>query len=306
MLIFLIVLFSVLFILFIILFIITVHNFNFIFAKQKEHKRFTRDNPYDKNVAFLSDMKYWNKSLYEEKTLTSFDNKVMYAYMLKPKKESHNYVVFFHGFRGLFCEFSSLYHTFLEKGFNILCVNQRTAYKCKEKYCTMGYLEEKDGDKWIKEIIKEDEKANIILFGHSMGAHVVNLLSSHDYEKHVKGIISDAAYYDLKKEFYRISDISKIKFGKFFINCLLLYGRIFYGYKWTNCLKNLNESKYPILFIHGTIDNFVPIEELDVMYEACGSIKQKEIFEAAHCSSEAKDKTRFDKVIFDFIDKYNK
>ena len=67
----------------------------------------------------------------------------------------------------------------------------------------------------------------------------------------------------------------------------------------------MEKAKVPILFIHGSEDNFVKTEMVYQVYDACSSEKELLIVEGAgHGNSSNHDPELYFTTVFTFIDKF--
>ena len=68
----------------------------------------------------------------------------------------------------------------------------------------------------------------------------------------------------------------------------------------------MNESKNPILFIHGTDDPTVPFAMGEKLYDVCTTVEKDKLFVDgaihAYCYYDAKEE--YDKKVTEFLDKY--
>ena len=62
-----------------------------------------------------------------------------------------------------------------------------------------------------------------------------------------------------------------------------------------------------LLFINGSKDNMIPLEEIDTLYNALESDKEKIVFEGVgHAQCELEDFDKYAKVVTKFLKKYIK
>jgi fermentation-respiration switch protein FrsA (DUF1100 family) len=124
----------------------------------------------------------------------------------------------------------------------------------------------------------------------------------------VKAIIENCGFtsvYDVLKY------VSKTKYN---INALLFFFINFFfkiktglNFKKFDARKTLNNSLYPVLFIHGKSDSTVPYQMAIDLYNSCNN--HKEIFlveEAIHLTSRFIEQDKFDEVMLLFLNKYLK
>lgn len=230
------------------------------------------------------------------------------AYEFKQKKEAHVWVILVHGYR--INALMAVSPKFIyDKGWNVLCPDLRAHGKSEGKYIGMGWLDRKDILMWIHKIIKADSKAEIVLYGGSMGGATVMMTAGEVLPKQVKCGISDSGFtsawdlaaYILKTNFHLpafptlnlASIISKVLVG--------------FSFKEASAVNQLKKSTLPMLFIHGTKDHSVPYEMLERVYEAAAGEKEKLVIEeAGHMMSYRLQPDLYWKRVFDFVEKYTK
>lgn len=244
----------------------------------------------------------------ERVSVTSFDNLKLVAHFMKANEKSHNYIIAMHGYHGHPDEMAHFAFHFMDKfNFNILVPNQRAHGRSEGKYTTMGVYEKLDVLSWIDYLIKRDEKANIMLFGISMGAATVTTTGGMELKKNVKAIIADCGYSSLVKEFkHEIKTVFHLPPFPF-LNFASLVSKLKLGFffKEGDSIKAVKNAKLPMLFIHGDKDTFVPFEMLDEIYSAAACEKEKCIIKnATHALSERENPAEYWKAVDSFTQKY--
>jgi len=193
----------------------------------------------------------------------------------------------------------------LEKGNNVLHVDQRAQGKSEGACVTMGIMERHDCISWIKYILQRfGTEKKIILVGVSMGAAAVLMAGGTKLPPNVIGIIADCGYnspVDIVKY-----EISKSKLLAAIVYPFVLFGgSIFGGFDLKeespeNALKN---CEVPVLFIHGEADKYVPCEMSIKNYEVCNSEKYiLTVPGAPHGMSYIVDYDAYNKAASSFLD----
>ena len=172
-------------------------------------------------------------------------------------------IFLFHGYRSSASrDFSCAVKMYLDFGFNILLVDQRSHGKSEGKLITFGVKESRDVISWLDYVNNRFSPQKIIISGMSMGATTVLLSLDYKMPQNVVGVIADSGFTSPVDIIKLVAKKSiKINAG-FFIPvlnfCCLLFGG-FSLYK-ANTLNSVKKSNLPILLIHGMADNFVPPE----------------------------------------------
>ena len=179
-----------------------------------------------------------------------------------PNGHSHKYAIIIHGYSNQKENFYDIVCKYHEKGFNVLAPDLRAHGKSEGKYIGMGWLDKEDIKLWINKIISIDDKAQIVLHGVSMGAATVMMTSGEPLPQNIKAVIEDCGYTSVKdifsselKKRFNLPSFPIINFAAFSI-----YMHAGYNIFTASCVDQIAKSSIPFLIIHGTADNFVPVD----------------------------------------------
>ena len=243
---------------------------------------------------------------YEEHYIKSFDGLKLYGRYLK-NGDSKKTVILFHGYRSRGeKDFSGSFKYYVDSGFNVLIVDQRAHGRSEGKLITFGVKESRDVISWLEFINKTyGTDKEIYLIGLSMGAATVKFSARFNMPDNVRGIIADCGFNSPEKIIRKVAK-QNFNINGFLlmpaINCLskLLGNFSVYEVSSEAALKNL---KIPILFIHGTADDFVPYYMSVSGFEAANEPKFLCTVEgASHGMSFMVDMPKVKKAFSDFIE----
>ena len=215
----------------------------------------------------------------EDLHVMSYDGKLLHAIYL-PKKDAKGTILLFHGYKSCWqIDFGLVLPYYYDTlGYSLLLVDQRAHGSSQGKYLTFGVRERLDVLSWATYMgQKLGQNAPLILGGLSMGATTVLLASCFDFPANVRCIIADCGFTspsDIAKSVLH-RDYPKLPV-KVFLPLCSAFTKIFAGFGLhdASTLDAVRESKYPILFIHGTCDKFVPCEMTKEAYAACKSPRE--------------------------------
>ena len=250
-----------------------IGNFFFNMAlKPKISKNYIRRNLIC-NIKFedIENDKKWINEFGEEINIISSDNLKLKGYKIKnPIKKSDIWVILLHGYMGCALELVGNAKKFINMGYNILLIDLRAHGKSEGKYIGMGWKDKDDLLLWINKLCTENKNCRIILYGVSMGAATVMMVSGENLKNNVKVIIEDCGYSSIKDEYESILKYYNPVISKFVMFSVNLVTKIKLGYsiKEASCIKQVQKSNIPILFIHGESDTFVPYNMLEKIYNA--------------------------------------
>lgn len=242
-------------------------------------------------------------------TQTNADGNKLKGYLLKADKPSDVYVFASHGYR---CwgkrEFRLMTKFYHDLGFNVCIVDHQAHGESEGKYIGFGSHESRDGMQWLR-FINDTFGSNIqiILHGVSMGCATVTLMSGNpDLPKNVKFTVADCGYTSPWAEFdYQLKNAhvpsSPLLDGANFFNKRIAK----YDFKKVDSVESVKHAQVPMLFIHGTKDDFVPTYMVNELYDACSSDKDILLVEGAgHAESYPTDSAAYEAKVRSFIDKY--
>ena len=194
-------------------------------------------------------------------------------------------------------------------GYNLLMPDQRAHGRSDSYTITMGAQERYDARAWAYwASVRSSGKVPIFLMGVSMGAATVLLASGLDLPDSVHGIIADCGYSSIR-------DICRTCLPKYLPHVPVgpgyavgkagakIFGR--FDPDTVDCRKAVAQSKVPILFIHGSADDFVPCSMSRENYDACASEKELLVIPGAtHAMSYYYDTPAYTKAVTDFLKKH--
>ncbi len=242
-----------------------------------------------------------------DKYIVSYDGLTLHGHFAENPDADGKYAIVCHGYTGNATNMNSYAKGIYSMGFSVLCPNARAHGKSEGELIGMGYLERRDIIAWINEIIKNYPRAQILLFGVSMGGATVLFTSGEaDLPSNVKAIVSDCAFSSVYDE---VGNVIK-RYASFLpsfpivdsgsVVCELKGG---YSFRDASCVEAVKRSSTPTLFIHGSKDTFVPFYMLDILYENAACEKEKLVVNGAgHGASRKTDPDLYWATVENFIE----
>lgn len=257
----------------------------------------------------------------ENVLIPTFDKTTLAAFLLVNKKVTNKWIVVLHGW--VQNRYSILYLAkhFYQAGYNVLVYDARNHGSNPDSSCTFGFQEAKDlffVIKYLKQKYSQED-LEFALIGNSMGAStILQSLTQYDLPAlGVKSAIFDCGYDDFT-HMVKVLSKTRVKHHWFWY----YYGLSYWFYlkdkfkiddikpiqKLQNCYKT------PILFIHGTKDQTVPISMTKKLYSEKikyePTIKNKKTSElliidnARHVESCLVNYSLYKKTTLKFVDKW--
>ena len=188
-------------------------------------------------------------------------------------------------------------------GHNALLIDHRASGLSDGHVITFGIKERDDCLRWIDFVIKQFGKdVEIILTGISMGAATVLMVSNENLPNNVKYILADCGYTSPKEIIYKVILDMKLP-PKLVFPIIKLSARIFGGFNidMYSAIESVKSTKLPIIFYHGTNDNFVPHYMSETLYNACISHKKLVLVDnAGHGLSYPVEKEKYISALVEF------
>ncbi len=241
--------------------------------------------------------------------ITSYDGENLVGHWFS-KPQSKRIIIAMHGWRSSwvkdFCGVSSFW---FDNNCSVLYAEQRGQNESGGDYMGFGMIERYDCYEWIKWVNDHNDSGlPIYLAGISMGASTVLMASGLQLPQNIHGIMADCGFTSAKaiwKHVMRnnmhmsysirsklIEDMCKKKLNITSEEC--------------TTLQALENNKIPVLFIHGTEDDFVPIEMTYDNYKACRAPKKLFVVPgASHGMSYVVDKDGYQEAVLEFWDDFD-
>ncbi|MCF1616415.1 alpha/beta hydrolase [Tetragenococcus koreensis] len=202
-------------------------------------------------------------------------------------------------------EYAKMYH---DMGYNVLVPDARGHGKSEGDYIGFGWHERKDYLQWIDQVLQiQGKDETITLYGLSMGAATVMMVSGEQLPANVVSIVEDCGYASVKEELtYQLKDLFDLPaFPMIPITSLVTKVRAGYFFGEADATQQLAKNELPIFFIHGKEDKFVPFSMLDEVYQATDAPKEKwAVPHATHADSYNQDPELYREKIKAFLKKY--
>ena len=267
------------------------------------NSRFKKKVERRQNNDFEND--FWDKNQFQDVNIISHDGLKLYAKYLN--KGGAKVVLLVHGYGGNYKDMAKYAQIFLNKGYDLLVVDNRAHGKSEGKIVGMSWEDRFDIQSWCEFLTKVNPCYKIVLFGQSMGASAVCNFAGEKNNYNVVGVIEDCGFDNAYKQILYLFNRTKIKL-KLFFKVFTFYSNKKNGYnlKEVDCLKQLKNTHIPLLIIHGSDDHFVPTEMAYNIYNSANEF-EREIYvakDARHTKSFEVDEKKYKNVIYNFLDKY--
>ena len=245
----------------------------------------------------------------EDIFLPSYDGLRLHGQLLQ-QPGAKGTILLFHGYRSSWIiDFSIVLPYYHSLGYNLLAVDERAHGQSEGVYITFGIHERRDAATWAQYAAMHfGPEHPLFLGGLSMGATTVLLASCFDFPANVRAIIADCGFtspYEIAKSVLR-RDYPKAPDSLLLPLCSLVT-RLFagFGLRDGSTIDAVRESRYPILFLHGTGDTFVPYEMTKRAFDACTAPKRLILVDGAeHGKSYVKEPDRVRQELKAFLDTY--
>ena len=247
----------------------------------------------------------------EQLFVESYDGKRLHAQLLRTENAAGT-ILLFHGYRSSWnVDFSASLLFYRSLGYNLLLVDQRAHQGSEGTFLTFGAKERYDVISWVTYLgQKLGQEHPLFLGGLSMGATTVLLASCFEFPANVRGVIADCGFTEAWEEMRHVlRGVGRWIPARFVLFWVGIATRLLagYGLREADTRLSVAESRYPILFIHGTGDDFVPYEMTKENFAACTAEKELILVEGAqHGCSYVRDRARIETALRTFLERHTK
>ena len=290
---------------------------NFALVRSQEHRDVSpasvvteenRSAISENRAAINAQKRAWLSMTRTEKTqITSEDGLPLVGQIYESREPGHKWLLGIHGYTGKKEDVENVASYFAQRGYNVLLPDMRAHGESGGTYIGMGWLDRKDVLQWIDAIVALDPEAEIILHGTSMGAATVMMAAGETLPANVRGIVEDCGYTSVWDIF--ADELSYLfglpTFPVLNVSSLVAQVRAGYGFREASALRQVQKATVPMLFIHGSEDNFVRTDMVYALYDACPTEKELLVVEGAgHGEAYAMDPELYFDTVFGFIERY--
>ena len=277
-----------------------------VFNSQKNHVKKEKAS-----TDIIEKIKEWleDEVGYSDVYISSDDGLKLHNYKIINKNVSKKWVIIVHGYTSKGFNMTSYAKNFYNMRYNIMIPDLRAHGESEGHYIGMGWDDRNDIINLIEYIIAEDGKAEIVLFGVSMGAATVMMVSGEKLPSNVKAVVEDCGYTSAWDQFaYQLKTLFNLpKFPMMNIVDIICKIRAGYFISDASAIKQVKKTSIPTLFIHGDSDSFVPFEMQEKLYDACSAEKEKVVIEGAtHARAAYTNPELYWLSVENFLDKYVK
>ena len=237
---------------------------------------------------------------HEQVEITAQDGTRLIGHWFCPKN-AKRIIVAMHGWRSSWSQdFGTIAPFWFENDCAVLFAEQRGQGNSGGDYMGFGLLERYDCYAWINWVNERtDAKLPIYLGGISMGATTVLMTGGLELPNNVKGIAADCGFTSPHAIWKHVVESNfRIPYGIYSRAAKDLCKRKIKESANYSTVDALQNCKVPVLFIHGTDDNFVPINMTYENYKAYQGEKKLFIVPGAeHGMSYIVDKNGYEDAV---------
>lgn len=236
--------------------------------------------------------------------IVSHDGTLLSGHWL-PCENAERVVIAMHGWRSSwYKDFGMIADFWKDSGCSVLYAEQRGQNNSAGDYMGFGLIERYDCLDWVQWVNERcGSRIPVYLGGVSMGATTVLMAAGLELPDNVHGIVADCGFTSPDAIWKHVAENNlHLSYGihKSMANSLCKK-KIQFGAKDYSTVDAVRNTSIPILFIHGTDDNFVPVEMSYENYVNCASPKRLYIVPGAdHGMSYFVDKAGYEAVVKDF------
>ncbi|MBQ8159421.1 MAG: alpha/beta hydrolase [Clostridia bacterium] len=243
----------------------------------------------------------------QEISIQSDDGLTLRGEAIITDPESHSWVLAVHGYRSSRASMRALASYYGLRGYNTLIPDLRGCGESEGEYVGMGWPDRLDMLGWIRWITEKDPEASIVLHGISMGGATVMMTAGEMLPEQVKAIVEDCGYtsvWDIfEDEMAYLFHLPA--FPMLYVASSIASNRAGYSFTEASSLHQIAKAQVPVLFIHGSEDNFVHTDMVYKVYDACPTEKQLLVVDGAgHGNSYNHAPDLYFDTVFGFLGSY--
>ena len=243
----------------------------------------------------------------EDLTIMTHDGIPLSAWLVKQPSNARGTIFYLHGVGDAKIGGIALTRLWYTNGYNVLLYDSRQHGESGGKYCTYGYYEKKDVSTAIDYILSRTDiqAGGIGIFGTSMGAAIA--LQAAAIDSRILAVVAEAGFTDLRTIFVDYQRrIAKLPWH-FLRNFAMSRSQNIARFKARDVspLEEVKRLTTPVLFIHGTKDEFIKVEYSKILFKNATGPKDLLLIEGAnHNDVWEVGGTVYERNIIDFFQRH--
>lgn len=251
---------------------------------------------------------HYDTSFYEplektDYTVKSFDGYELHVQFLKNPVPTDKYILISHGHTDNRCGALKYVKMYLDLGYNCVIYDLRGHGLNERTNTTYGVKEGRDIADLVKDIrSRYPSVSQLGIHGESLGA--ASSVYSLKFKPEVDFAVADCGFADIENVLRGSAERSHLP--QFFVDLVNLGSKILYRCSLNEMrpIDSLDGNRIPILFIHGSADNFIPPENSERMSERTEGYSEVRLIEGApHAASILTDPVTYRKYVESFLAK---
>lgn len=248
------------------------------------------------------DTRPWHDSLVHchalrDTTITAKDGTHLHAFYVRNPRSQGRTAVLVHGYTDNAVRMMHLGRMYeRELGYNILLPDLRYAGTSGGTHIQMGWLDRLDVQQWVALLPRlfsladtsEADNLRVVVHGISMGAATTMMLSGEPQPPYVRAFVEDCGFTSVEAQFekelgeqFHLPAFPLLPLASWM--CDVRFG---WNFTEASALEAVKRCRRPMLFIHGTADDYVPTEMVHPLYAAHPGPKKLWLApEAAHAEA---------------------
>ena len=235
----------------------------------------------------------------------------LHGYYIKAHKPTNKTATIVHGYTDNAIRMFMIGYLYNhDLGYNILLPDLHYQGESGGSAIQMGWKDRLDVMQWMhvaNELFKDSVDTQMVVHGISMGGATTMMVSGDKQPPFTKCFVEDCGYTSVWDEFkYQLKeDFHLPAFPILYAADWLCNKKYGWGFKEASSLNQVKKCNYPMLFIHGGDDDYVPTEMVYTLYDAKSEPKELWIAPgAAHAESYKDYKEEYTEKVKNFVDKY--
>lgn len=239
--------------------------------------------------------------------LDSYDGLKLHAKMFSNHPESHKWMILMHEAGYAWQSLMDMIYEADHRDYNVLACDERGCGMSEGRYTTLGWCEHYDLLSWINYIVRIDPESEIVLYGQGIGAVAVMNACGDFMPSNVSIAIEEGGASGIKELLsYGLKNTFKTD-AKLILPSVDMFIKqtLHFSIQDVSTKHQLQNSRLPVMFIHGSNDPIVPTSMVFDNFYSCTSLKDIMVVDNAehmNCNKNTSYYTR----IFNFIDTYSK